>query len=346
MYSGMVVVWDPDQKYAEKLREYLERQGGLGAGAAVFADLESVKQAVETGQAAVVLVGSEAESCAWLKDVPVVVLREERPSGQETEYTGDGMRSQVYKYQSAREIWKKVKEELEDFSQIHTEKRQRKATGQPAGIRGIYAPLGGCLKTSLGLVLGCMLAEERRCLFVSLEAHAGFRTLFGRQYATDLSDLLAAIRHGSDLAALLPSALQSFGKLQYIPPVIWPVDVREAEKSEIKELLRQLARSGLFDEILVDVGQDLACPEQILAMCDQIYQPEKSDVFSQAKLAEYDCYLRVSGYENLRKRIRRIPVSAIAPDTEMALDQWQRWEQMIPLVRQILEEASYESASG
>lgn len=345
MYTGMIAVWDRDRTYAEKLREYLERQGGVGTCVVAFADLAAVKQAVDTGQAAAVLAGSEAESCAWLEGVPMVVLREERPPQQEA-CDVNRIRGQVYKYQSAREIWKMVAAELERFSQLPMEKRQRENKGQPAGIRGIYAPLGGCLKTSLGLVLGCLLAEERRCLFVSLEAHAGFRTLFGRQYPTDLSDLLATVRHGGDLDALLPSALQSFGKLQYIPPVIWPVDVREAEKTEIKELLRQLAISGLFDEIIVDVGQDLACPEQILTMCDQIYQPEKPDVFSQAKLAEYDCYLRVSGYENLRKRTRRIPVSALEIDPEAAPDQWQRWEQMLPLVRQILEEASYESAGG
>ena len=191
--------------------------------------------------------------------------------------------------------------------------------------------------------MGCLLAEDSRCLFLSLEAHSGFRTLFGRQYPVDLSDLFAMIRQGGDIFEILSEAMQPFGKLQYVPPVIWPVDVREAEFSELRELLQRLAVSGRFDEIILDVGQDLACPEKVLQLCDEIYQPEKEDIFSRGKLAEYEAYLRITGQESLCERTQRIPVSRLATDVDcISLDQWQRWEQMIPVVRQLLQEAGHE----
>ena len=191
--------------------------------------------------------------------------------------------------------------------------------------------------------MGCLLAEEKRCLFLSLEAHSGFRTLFGRQYPVDLSDLFALIRQGGDWLGLLTEAVQPFGKLQYVPPVIWPVDVREAEFSELRQLLHQLAVCGRFDEIVLDVGQDLACPEKVLQLCDEIYQPEKEDIFSRGKLAEYEAYLRITGQESLCERTRHIPISRLNLGMDsMALDQWQRWEQMIPVVRQILQEVDHE----
>ena len=356
MRSGMIAVWDPDREYTEKLGEYLRRQGGMGPVVVSFSDRAKLQRAVEQGQVAVAVLGGMKEDTDWHLPIPTVRLTEERRmetegvcvKGQPLRNGGSGC--YFYKYQPARRILPMLsKLQQQAVEPIIGETPQPStvsvlsSVSQPARIRGIYAPLGGCLKTSLGLVMGCLLAEERRCLFVSLEAHAGFRTLFGRQYPVDLSDLFALVRQGGNWMGTLSEAMQPFGKLQYIPPVIWPVDVREAEFAELKELLQRLALCGRFDEIILDVGQDLACPEKILQLCDLVYQPEKEDIFSRAKLAEYEAYLRISGYEGLWERTRRIPLSRFPADLDGgSLDQWQRWEQMIPVVRRLLEEEAYE----
>ena len=287
----------------------------------------------------------------WLWGKPTIFLTEnemaetKEKDGQRSSPAGE--RHYFYKYQPARNLLRcistlqqrKCADQCEETGSVNAEW----SSGKSARIRGIYSPLGGCLKTSFGLVLGCLLAEEKQCLFVSLEAHAGFRTLFGRQYPMDLSDLFACLRQKHSMGNVLSEALQPFGRLQYIPPVIWPVDIREAEFGELRELLRWLAQCGRFDEIVVDVGQDLACPERVLMFCDEIYQLEKDDVFSRAKLTEYEAYLRISGYDEISERIQKIPLSQLTVGTEgVELDQWQRWEQMIPAVRRILKEAGHE----
>ena len=354
MRSGIVAVWDPDREYTEKLSEYLRRQGGLGSAVVPFADRSKLRRAVEQGQVAVTILGGVEPGDDWQPKITTVCLTENRRIEAETagstvvtERIGDRY---FYKYQPARRILPILSESQQQIAEPLSRDSPElsfvplsQSVGQPARILGIYSPLGGCLKTSLGLVMGCLLAEDRRCLFVNLEAHAGFRTLFGRQYPVDLSDLFARIRQGGNLMEVLSEALQPFGKLQYIPPVIWPVDVREAEFAELKELLRRLALCGRFDEIILDVGQDLACPEKVLQLCDLVYQPVKEDIFSQAKLAEYEAYLRISGYEGLWERTKRIPLSRLtAGVNDGPLDQWQRWEQMIPAVRRLLEENAYE----
>lgn len=346
MRSGMVAVWDADREYGQKISEYLRRRGNYTV--VCFQDRQKLRQAWEQGQIEVLLTGEEDRG-EWPGQTPIIVLTQHtvgrESSGQKTseqeaweqEISGQEDKPGVhpryfYKYQPARELLR-----------LLSGMGKKQEGAKMAYIRGIYSPFGGCLKTSLGLVMGCLLAEDRRCLFVSLEAHAGFRTLFGRQYPMDLSDLFMTVRQDKDVAACLAETLQPFGKLQYIPPVIWPVDVREAEFSELKELLQRLACCGEFDEIVLDVGQDLACPEKVLQLCDVIYQPVKEDIFSQAKLAEYEAYLRICGQESLCQRTRSIPVSHLSLGAEGAsLDQWQRWEQMIPVVRQILLEDDHE----
>ena len=345
MHSGMIGIWDQDPEYAKALCEYLRRQEGLGAFVVAYEDRESLRQAVETGQIWLVITGESESHHPWLQTVPLLILTEQKNNGHALDTERNGMSKEAiprcyeYRYQSARQIRLRLEELKERAISCPVQKHGESSPGMVmARIRGIYAPLGGCLKTSLGLVLGSVLAEEKRCLLVSLEAHAGFRTLFGRQYPVDLADLLAAIRQGGDWQGLLSQALQPFGKLQYIPPVIWPVDIREAEFDELEQLLRQLALCGRFDEILVDVGQDLARPEKILTLCDWIYQPHKEDVFSKAKLAEYDCYLQVAGYEALRKRTHRIALpQRDVLEAGMVSDQWQCWEELLPLARQVLQ---------
>ncbi len=339
MHSGIIAVWDSDREYAEKLCNYLRKQGGLGPSAVSFSDKDRLRQAIEHRQVAVTIAGGDAREEAWLHSSPLVFLTEERRDLEEDNHGDQGTFTCVYKYQPADRIVQAVSRVSCRDAADRRALSGKQTVGSPARIRGVYSPLGGCLKTSFGLVMGCLLAERKRCLFLSLEAHAGFRTLFGRQYPIDLADLFAVIRRGEDPAEGLADALQPFGKLHYIPPVIWPVDIREAEFSELKELLHCLAVSGRFDEIVVDVGRDLARPERVLALCDEIYRLEKEDVFSQAKLSEYDCYLRVSGCEGIIERTKKIPMSQLSAGVGATmLDQWQRWEQMIPIVRQILEE--------
>ena len=356
MQSGMIAVWDPDREYGEKLSKYLRRQAGLDSTVVSFGDVEKLRLAVDCGQVAMAVIGQQEGTGDFLSQIPgaldtfsiPIVILSQDPKYKSVDpvierekvsanKSAPSERRFYYKFQPAGRLLTLLLEMMERSTD------ESAVSAKSARIRGIYSPLGGCLKTSLGLVMGCLLAEDRRCLFLSLEAHSGFRTLFGRQYPVDLSDLFAQMRQGGELLGLLAEAVQPFGKLQYVPPVIWPVDVREAEFSELQKLLQNLALCGRFDEIILDVGQDLACPEKVLQLCDEIYQPEKEDIFSQGKLAEYEAYLRITGQESLCERTRHIPLSRLTVGADgLPLDQWQRWEQMIPVVRQILQETDHE----
>lgn len=329
MYSGMIAVWDQDQKYAGRLTEYLRRRSGLTAPVVLCSSEEALRQAADAGRIAVALVGRPAAGEPWLQGMPVLTLTEEREPGED----------RIYKYQPAFEVFRAL-------AGVQTAAlRDSPAIGQPAGLRAVFSPVGGCLKTSFSLALGSVLAERRRCLFVNLEAHSGFRTLFGQQYPADLSDLLSCIREGTDALAKLPQTLQSLGRMQYIAPVIWPEDIREAEKHEIKDLLKILAGCGRFDEIVIDAGQDLSRPEDLLGWCDRIYCLRRADAFSAAKTAEYMSYLKVSGHESLDSRIRFVEVDGLA-QAAAGPDQWRRWEQLLPAVRRILEEEEHHEEYG
>ncbi len=322
MRSGIVAVWDQDREYAGKLTEYLRHEQGLQFRAVCYTQEENLIKAVENGQVSAVLAGRPVAQSSWLKnsDTLVLTLTEERETGTD----------KVYKYQSAYEVFRLL---------LSLQQTQGEETGaRSATLRGIYSPVGGCRKTSFGLALGRELSENSSCLFVSLDICSGFRSLFDRRYPADLSDLLDSVSRGENILARLTSAVQPFGRLHYIPPVIWPEDIRQLE-DHIPTLLRRLAGCGIYEEIVLDVGSGLALPERILMMCDVIYRPEQDDACLRARLFEYDHYLQTAGYDLLMKRIIPVTLPGMVEETQNSgIDQWGRWASLRPAVQRLLEE--------
>lgn len=326
MQSGIIAVYDRETAYAMRLSDYMNRQGRFQTAVHCYREEEALQEAIDAGMVKLVLAGETGEKLAT-GSVPVVRLTEE-----------DSCQTMaVYKYQPAGKILRGMEEAGLELLQLSVPK-----AGSLAQLRAVYAPTGGCLKTTLALVMGALLAEKRRVLYLNLEAHSGFRVLMNRRYPMDLSDILAYQRQGEDILERLPDALQTMEKLFYLAPAVWPEDIYGTRTEEWTKLLSALTGSGRFDEIILDVGQELPYPEEILMCCDKVYRPIQADAVSQAKNTEYDRYLSASGRSELLSRM--VLVSLEKADCRRgcaSLDQWQRWENLVPVVKKILQEEDH-----
>lgn len=323
MQAGVIAVYDREPEYAARLSEYLSSQGRLAAAVMFCPEEETLREAIHGGQVKLIVAG-QTEKELTADSLPVLHLTEEKSSQAMT----------VYKYQPAGKILQVIESAGQKIIPLAGTKSEVSAQ-----IRGVYAPSGGCLKTTLALLMGVLLAEEKKVLYLNLEAHAGFRTLMDCQYPADLSDVLALMRQGQDIPANLPGMLQTFEGLSYVAPVIWPEDIYETKPQEWAELISQLAGSGRFDEIILDVGLDFPWPEEILRCCNRIYRPEKPDAIARAKSDEYDRYLAASNQNELLSRMVHIPLEEMdCRGVGRSFDQWQRWEALIPAVKKLLKE--------
>lgn len=321
MQAGVIAVYDQEPEYAMRLSDYISRQGRFPVGVACYAEEEALREAVRAGQVRMVIAGQMKEALTE-DSLPVIHLTEEK--------TCQAMA--VYKYQPAGKLLQLIEEVGQEIMPL-SETR----TVAAAEIRGVYAPSGGCLKTTLALLMGVLLAEREKVLYLNLEAHSGFRVLMDCQYPADLSDLLAMMRQGEDVVEKLPGMLQSFEGLSYLAPVVWPEDIYETKPQEWRDLIGRLAGSGRFDQMILDVGLDFPCPEELLMCCGRVYRPEKPDAISRAKDAEYDRYLTASSRGELLSRMVPVPLGEIAGlGGCRSLDQWRRWEGLVPVVRKIL----------
>ena len=174
-------------------------------------------------------------------------------------------------------------------------------------IYSFFSPVGRCLKTTLAIAAAQLLSDRDRTMYINLETDSGFSVLFGREYDTDLSDLMFYLRDGSyDSASLmLQSAVCDTQGISYIPSVMNPGDLFQISCDEIIKLFDVLQGNG-YKNIVLDLGTLLPGFEKLLDMSGQIFMPVLKDSVSAAKTAQLFSYFRTLKDFRIEERIRHL----------------------------------------
>lgn len=154
-----------------------------------------------------------------------------------------------------------------------------------------YSPVGGAGKTTLSLVAATKLAMQgRRTLYMNLEDIASEECYLPRTEEKGMSDIVANLGSNINFTMKLQSLLQSKTEnLYYLNHFDSPNDIYEMTGEEVEELLGQLAKSGLFDYIIVDLGVELN--QRLLSVFEEVQRiilVEKPDTIATAKM---NCFL-------------------------------------------------------
>ena len=220
--------------------------------------------------------GLLTEEMTRLNVEQIMVLTEEQGS-MEGDYPA------AYKYQPSENLLKEI---LSCYTQGEAELpgfwiRRR------TEFYGIYSPVKRCGKTAFALMMGKLLAHQGRVLYLNFEEYSGFRTLIGPENK-DLSELLMHLLQGRDcIFRKLQELVSSLGNMDYIPPGTCPWDIRELEWEHWERLMESIREEGIYDVVILDLGDTSGELFQILAYCGKIFVPVKEDLVSQAKLEEF-----------------------------------------------------------
>lgn len=322
----IMAVYDVDVRYADRFAEFANQKDNVPFQVVAFTSLEKLKTFSETETIDLLLVSDSVteEELAKIAAGQVVRLSE---SGM----AKDG-EAAVYKYQASdhvlREVmaWYQPQEALPFMS----------VQGRRSRITGVYSPVGRCGKTSFALTLGLVLSRDRKVLYLTFEEFSGLSALTGTVHEGGLSDLLYYYTQRDYNTVRLGSVTYNWGGLDYIPPVTYAEDKTGVEKSAFGGLARRIAADGVYEELIVDVGQFCGGTEDILELCDVIYVPVKEDVISTAKLEEWKTYLKSSGRGQLQEKLRflKLPEPAIQAGRENYLEQM-LWSELGDFVREL-----------
>lgn len=296
-------IYDTESGYGERLAGYLSTKGKLPFRIVAFTGEESLCSFAEKEELHILLLHERcmSEIIAGLAVSRVLLLTEE-PERVETECLFQREVQPVYKYQSAEVILQKI---MDCYEALLPVAAGEGSPGEGAGLITVYSPVHHCFKTTFGLLYGQMLAREEKVLFVSLEVYAGFESLFGLETGADLSDALYYDRQGK-LAEQLPGIVQHLEELDVLMPVQYPEDLHEIHMEELLQLFTHILQSGLYSAIVLDAGEALYRPAELLKGSRRIFMPRRDDSMSVAKMQDFESCMCLLGHEDVVQRIEQL----------------------------------------
>ena len=124
---------------------------------------------------------------------------------------------------------------------------------------------------------------------------------------TSLSDLLYYVRQeNTNLIHKLSTVVCSIENLDYVPPVLSPVDLHETTQEEWERLLREIALHSNYEVLLLDIGESACQTYQLLEKCKKIYMPVLTDWISQAKVEQFEKLMRIWDMKEILGKIEKL----------------------------------------
>ena len=325
----LMVVYDEDPFYAERLSDYVNRKESGIFKAQAFSSKDKLEAFSRENKVDVLLTGvpEHAEGIPALRSAKKIQLTEERNS------TDQGM--EIYKYQSGDDIIREVMSVYCDLP--GGQDALPGLTPKDKRIIGVYSPIGRCGKTMLSLSIGQVLSKEEKVLFISLDTFTGFTHILDEQWKRDLSDLLYYYKQGRFHGLRLNSITYYLGDMAWIPPLRYPDDYSQVTAEEMAGFLVEILNESVYETIVLDIGNYDRRVLPLLDVCQVVYMPVKEDMMSQAKVKEFEDYVEKFASQGMMERFHKIHVPIMVGSKRMEhFPQELLWGDMGDFVRGLL----------
>lgn len=326
----IMAIYDVDPLYAARFADVVNQTEKIPFDVLAFSSFDKLKKFAKENPVELLLISSAVsrEEAEELGAGKVMCLADGETLQADMEYPS------IYKYQSSGNI---IREVMACYCEKSAEAVPGTAMRAAAKILGVYSPVGRCLKTSLAITMGQLLAQESRTLYLNLEECSGLSILTKTEYKEDLADLLYFFSQGNYNLLRLNSVVHSLDALDYVPPVRYPEDLADTDAGQVEGLIETIAGEGGYENVILDIGSHGKLVYGLMKLCSVIYMPVKEDSVSLAKLEEFERYLDVSGNGALREKIKKLklPYHSSFGRRENYLEQL-LWGELGDYVRQLL----------
>lgn len=333
--SKTFAICDTDRLYVKNLLQYMNSRQNIPLKLQAFTSVDMLKEYAKKDGIELLLISAEAmdEEIAGLEKIgKIVVLTEDGAVGLKDFPT-------VNRYQASNNLVREVMQYYETGDLAAAYAAAKLASTR---LTGIYSPVKRCGKTALSLALGEAYARTKKVLYINLEDFSGFRSLLGREYKMDISDLLYFYREEKQgIVSRVEETAQRLRNLYYLPPAMCPADLKSVQPEEWKEWFLVLLQSR-FELIIVEPGDCINGLEEILSLCNKIYMPFLEDKISLAKIKEYEDYLLMAGWEKLGGRMIRRSMPQMEADKEKGILEYMDSEELKAIAERIVREEEHD----
>lgn len=270
--KNLLVIYDSNREYAERLREALNKETGFPFHAKTAETAEELETLVRDSGAEVVLT-SDRETVP--DGTKTVILLTDVPG-----YAGG--EPAVFRYQPAEKIRQAILKHQRLFEE---EDDAAKLQRVRESWIGVASPVGRSLKTSFSLVLGQLLSQHSRTLYVNLEPCPGLTVLFGSRFSKDLSDLFyEAMKADWDGTGDFTETVHG---LDVLAPAAVPEDIYQTDPAFLRTVIRKYASANQYETVVLDLGNEFRIAEAFLPTLSRLYVPVRKEALQEAKVAEF-----------------------------------------------------------
>ena len=161
---------------------------------------------------------------------------------------------------------------------------------------GVYSPIRRCMKTSFCLVLGMILAESQKVIYLNLEEMSGLEQILIRYIA----------------------------------------DKEAVNMDNFVGLIQELEKEKHYDVIIIDVADGGPSLNGVLKICKKIYMPICNDWISKSKIEEFERVMEIIGEQDILKRIEKLELPQLDnPKSDQSYEEQLLWGELGDYVRNL-----------
>lgn len=289
-----MVICDEDQEYAARLVDYLNLKDGFPFDVRCFSELDQFLNFEKKQRVELLLCSMEiGKELPYESNYKRILLEDHYD-----EFFNEWDR--LWKYQSCEEMISSLMEILSKAEMEYNHlcrKRNLK-------MIGFYTPVKRSLQTTFAITLGEHLGKREKCLYINMESNSGIRNLLNLNFKKDLSDILYDLqlsKKGSEF--YLVSVVSKYNNLFIMPDMENHNDLIGVSENEWMDFLKKIEVETDFEYLLLDLSDGVRGLYEILQQCNRIYEMQIDSEISLYKIEQYHKQLKLSGYEEVLKKI-------------------------------------------
>jgi len=131
--------------------------------------------------------------------------------------------------------------------------------------------------------------------------------------------------------------IQSVNNLDYLPPVLSPMDIRATTYEEWVRLINEIVQNSSYEVLLLDLGDGVDDLYHIMDLCRHIYMPVLKDAVSAAKIKQFENLMQMWDLTPVLSKIEQVkpPFHGCFANGEYYAEQLM-WSELGDYVRTIL----------
>jgi len=300
----VLILYDKDEEYAELMGEYLLGCKGLPWKVAVCTTEQDLMKIIGGREALLVTSSSSySESLKRTGALKIIVLNDG---------TGTLVQPYVEKYQPAEETLKKI---LDIYMTDADEEEvvQIAPSGDKAKLIGVFSPVRRCYQTTFSVLMGRLLEDRGRVLYLSFEFCEGCEELIPPEKTGNLSDLMYFIKSPQSVFSVrFRSMVRTIAGLDYIPCAVPGIDLTEIPEEEWKTFLVRICTLEGYSYVILDLSECIRGIFGILRMCDVVYTLTRGDRVAKTKIESYETVLEMYDYSDVSDKSIKCSIPSVS----------------------------------